>query len=140
MSSKKILVAGASRGIRLAVAEHLAPQSRRLLAVSRTAARFGEWVQARLLTLYPLAHKSSCRKCVDYFCGKTAGTDVFPQTKKNTNNFSKKPLKTHKVNSLGSGGFIEFSRCIKSSECDWGGLLGCIVIYGRNLGDQCIYK
>jgi hypothetical protein len=54
----------------------------------------------RLLTLYPFAHKDSYRKCVDYFCGKTAGTAVFPQTKKNTNNFPQNPLKAHKVNSL----------------------------------------
>jgi 3-oxoacyl-[acyl-carrier protein] reductase len=51
MSSKKILVAGASRGIGLAVAEHLAPRSRRLLAISRTAPPFGEWVQADLSNL-----------------------------------------------------------------------------------------
>jgi 3-oxoacyl-[acyl-carrier protein] reductase len=46
MSFKTILVAGASRGIGLAVAEHLQPQCDRLLAVSRTPAPFGEWLQA----------------------------------------------------------------------------------------------
>lgn len=45
------LVAGASRGIGLAVASHFAPQSRRLLAVSRTSAPVGEWVSADLASL-----------------------------------------------------------------------------------------
>lgn len=48
MSFKTILVAGASRGIGLAVAEHLVSQCDRLLAVSRTQAPFGEWLQADL--------------------------------------------------------------------------------------------
>jgi 3-oxoacyl-[acyl-carrier protein] reductase len=39
-----VLVAGASRGIGFAVAEHLKPKSRRLLAVSRTPAPAGEWM------------------------------------------------------------------------------------------------
>jgi 3-oxoacyl-[acyl-carrier protein] reductase len=51
MSFKTILVAGASRGIGLAVAEHLASQSDRLLTVSRTAAPIGEWIQADLSNL-----------------------------------------------------------------------------------------
>ncbi|MBD3882497.1 SDR family NAD(P)-dependent oxidoreductase [Phormidium tenue FACHB-886] len=51
MSFKTILVAGASRGIGLAVAEHLASQSDRLLAVSRTTAPIGEWIQADLSDL-----------------------------------------------------------------------------------------
>ncbi|MCC3530388.1 MAG: SDR family NAD(P)-dependent oxidoreductase [Microcoleus sp. PH2017_22_RUC_O_B] len=46
-----ILVAGASRGIGLAVAEHLAPQSGRLLAVSRTPSPIGEWISADLSDL-----------------------------------------------------------------------------------------
>ncbi|AIE74543.1 MULTISPECIES: SDR family oxidoreductase [unclassified Synechocystis] len=46
MSFKTILVAGASRGIGLAVAEHFINQCDRLLAVSRTAAPVGEWIQA----------------------------------------------------------------------------------------------
>jgi NAD(P)-dependent dehydrogenase (short-subunit alcohol dehydrogenase family) len=51
MSFKTILVAGASRGIGLAVAEHLVSQSDRLLAVSRTAAPTDEWIQADLSEL-----------------------------------------------------------------------------------------
>ncbi len=51
MSSKRILVAGASRGIGLAVAEHLVSQCDRLLAVSRTEAPIGEWIQADLSKL-----------------------------------------------------------------------------------------
>ena len=51
MSFKTILVAGASRGIGLAVAKHLVSQSNRLLAVSRTEAPIGEWIQADLSEL-----------------------------------------------------------------------------------------
>lgn len=51
MRFQTVLVAGASRGIGLAVAEHLAPQTHRLLAVSRTAAPIGEWIQADLTDL-----------------------------------------------------------------------------------------
>jgi NAD(P)-dependent dehydrogenase (short-subunit alcohol dehydrogenase family) len=51
MSSKRILVAGASRGIGLAVAEHLVWQCDRLLSVSRTEAAIGEWIQADLSDL-----------------------------------------------------------------------------------------
>ncbi|NEP18894.1 MAG: SDR family NAD(P)-dependent oxidoreductase [Leptolyngbya sp. SIO4C1] len=51
MSFKTILVAGASRGIGLAAAEHFINQCDRLLAVSRTAAPVGEWVQADLSDL-----------------------------------------------------------------------------------------
>jgi len=51
MSFKTILVAGASRGIGLAVAEHFIDQCDRLLAVSRTVATVGEWVQADLSDL-----------------------------------------------------------------------------------------
>jgi 3-oxoacyl-[acyl-carrier protein] reductase len=46
-----VLVAGASRGIGLAVAEHFAPKSHRLVAVSRTPALVGEWVRADLSNL-----------------------------------------------------------------------------------------
>lgn len=46
-----IVVAGGSRGIGLAVAEHFAPKSRRLLAVSRQRAPVGEWVSADLSSL-----------------------------------------------------------------------------------------
>lgn len=51
MSFKTILVAGASRGIGLAVAEHLSSQCDRLLTVSRTSAPIGEWIQADLSDL-----------------------------------------------------------------------------------------
>lgn len=51
MSFETILVAGASRGIGLAVAEHLAPQTERLIAVSRTPAPIGEWIEADLSDL-----------------------------------------------------------------------------------------
>lgn len=51
MPFRTILVAGASRGIGLAVADHLMNQCDRLLAVSRTAAPVGEWVQADLSDL-----------------------------------------------------------------------------------------
>jgi 3-oxoacyl-[acyl-carrier protein] reductase len=51
MSFKTILVAGASRGIGLAVAEHLAPQADRLLAASRSKSPIGEWIQVDLSDL-----------------------------------------------------------------------------------------
>jgi 3-oxoacyl-[acyl-carrier protein] reductase len=51
MSFKTILVAGASRGIGLAVAEHLASRTDRLLTVSRTETAIGEWIQADLSNL-----------------------------------------------------------------------------------------
>ncbi|HEY9888244.1 MAG TPA: SDR family NAD(P)-dependent oxidoreductase [Candidatus Obscuribacterales bacterium] len=53
--SRTILVAGASRGIGLAVAEHLAAQGDRLLTVSRTPAAIGEWIQADLTHLEDIA-------------------------------------------------------------------------------------
>lgn len=48
MIFKTILVAGASRGIGLAVTEHLMDQSDRIVAVSRTQSPVGEWVEADL--------------------------------------------------------------------------------------------
>ncbi len=51
MTDKTIVVAGASRGIGLAVAEHFVDQCDRLLAVSRTPAPVGEWIQADLSEL-----------------------------------------------------------------------------------------
>ena len=48
MSNKfqKIVVVGASRGIGAAVAEHLISRTRELIAVSRSPASFGDWIQA----------------------------------------------------------------------------------------------
>jgi 3-oxoacyl-[acyl-carrier protein] reductase len=51
MAFKTILVAGASRGIGLAVAEHLVSRTDRLLSVSRTEAVIGDWIQADLSNL-----------------------------------------------------------------------------------------
>ncbi|MGG6264474.1 SDR family NAD(P)-dependent oxidoreductase [Leptolyngbya sp. AN03gr2] len=51
MVFKTVLVAGASRGIGLAVAEHLASQTERLISVSRSASPIGEWIQADLSSL-----------------------------------------------------------------------------------------
>ncbi len=51
MSYKTILIAGASRGIGLAVAEHLASQTDRLVSVSRTKSSIGEWIPADLSAL-----------------------------------------------------------------------------------------
>jgi 3-oxoacyl-[acyl-carrier protein] reductase len=51
MQFDTVLVAGASRGIGLAVAEHLAPSTQRLLSVSRSPAAHGEWVEADLSSL-----------------------------------------------------------------------------------------
>lgn len=59
MAFETVLVAGASRGIGLAVAEHLQarcdgrrpPFGHRLLSVSRTPAPVGDWIQADLSEL-----------------------------------------------------------------------------------------
>jgi 3-oxoacyl-[acyl-carrier protein] reductase len=51
MRCKTVVVAGASRGIGLAVAEYFLPKCDRLISVSRTAAPFGEWVAADLTQL-----------------------------------------------------------------------------------------
>jgi NAD(P)-dependent dehydrogenase (short-subunit alcohol dehydrogenase family) len=51
MQFDTILVAGASRGIGLAVAEHLAPKTARLLSVSRSPSLIGEWIAADLSSL-----------------------------------------------------------------------------------------
>ncbi len=58
-------------------------------------------VEPRLLTLYPLAHKTSSRNCVFYFGVKMAVAGAFTQAKTSTNNFSVIPQKIAKVNSLG---------------------------------------
>jgi 3-oxoacyl-[acyl-carrier protein] reductase len=47
-SLKTVVVAGASRGIGLAVAGHFLPKSDRLITVSRTVAPVGEWIDYRL--------------------------------------------------------------------------------------------
>lgn len=46
-----VLVAGASRGIGLAVASHLVPRCSRLVTVSRTVAPVGDWVDSDLSSL-----------------------------------------------------------------------------------------
>ncbi len=51
MEFRTIVVAGASRGIGLAVAEHLQPRTKRLVTVSRTQAPVGEWIAADLSEL-----------------------------------------------------------------------------------------
>jgi short-subunit dehydrogenase len=48
---KRYLVAGASRGIGLAVAEHLAEQEHELLSVSRSRSAVGKWIEADLSQL-----------------------------------------------------------------------------------------
>ncbi|MEM9120090.1 MAG: SDR family NAD(P)-dependent oxidoreductase [Cyanobacteria bacterium P01_F01_bin.56] len=55
MTDKTIVVAGASRGIGLAVAEHFVHQCDSLLAVSRTPAPLGTWIQADLSELAGVA-------------------------------------------------------------------------------------
>jgi 3-oxoacyl-[acyl-carrier protein] reductase len=50
MQFNTVLVAGASRGIGLAVAEHLVSQAERLVSVSRSSAPHGEWIKADLAT------------------------------------------------------------------------------------------
>ncbi|MBD2034528.1 SDR family NAD(P)-dependent oxidoreductase [Leptolyngbya sp. FACHB-321] len=81
MSLKTILVAGASRGIGLAVAEHFIDQCDRLLAVSRTAAPVGEWVQADLsnLTGIETVLKAIGDDCLDalLYMGGTWETHAF---------------------------------------------------------------
>jgi 3-oxoacyl-[acyl-carrier protein] reductase len=65
MSSKTILVAGASRGIGLAVAEHLVSQTDRLVSVSRTQSPLGEWIQADLAAL---AGVETVREAIGHDC------------------------------------------------------------------------
>lgn len=50
------LVAGASRGIGLAVAKHLVGQGHEVFGVSRSACPLGTWIQADLSTLEGVAH------------------------------------------------------------------------------------
>jgi GUN4-like protein len=58
------------------------------------------WYGCRLLTLYLLAHKTSCKICVSCFGIKMAVASAFTQAKTSTNNFPKNSRKTAKVNSL----------------------------------------
>ena len=57
-------------------------------------------MEARLLTLYPLAHKTSCKKCIAFFWAKVPEAGTLDKTKNNTNNFPKNSRKMHKVNTL----------------------------------------
>lgn len=52
MSQKfqKVLVVGASRGVGAAVSKHIEPQTKKLIAVSRSPAEFGNWLQADVST------------------------------------------------------------------------------------------
>jgi 3-oxoacyl-[acyl-carrier protein] reductase len=81
MAFKTVLVAGASRGIGLAVAEHLAPRSQRLLAVSRTLSPVGEWVGADLVGLAGVETAASAvgEDCLDalLYMGGTWETHAF---------------------------------------------------------------
>ena len=81
MSFKTILVVGASRGIGLAVTEHLVSQTDRLLAVSRTTAPFGEWIQADLSDLAGVeaVAKAIGNDCLDalLYMGGTWETHAF---------------------------------------------------------------
>lgn len=74
-------MAGASRGIGLAVAEHLISQCDRILAVSRTAAPLGEWIQADLsdLTGVEKVAKAIGEDCLDalLYMGGTWETNAF---------------------------------------------------------------
>ncbi|MBW4512320.1 MAG: SDR family NAD(P)-dependent oxidoreductase [Scytonematopsis contorta HA4267-MV1] len=81
MQFNTILVAGASRGIGLAVAEHLAPKTNRLLSVSRTTSPVGEWVPADLSSLsgVEIAAKSVGNEPLDalLYMGGTWETNAF---------------------------------------------------------------
>uniref|UniRef100_B8HLK7 Short-chain dehydrogenase/reductase SDR n=1 Tax=Cyanothece sp. (strain PCC 7425 / ATCC 29141) TaxID=395961 RepID=B8HLK7_CYAP4 len=83
MPFKTVLVAGASRGIGLAVAERLVSQSDRLLAVSRTPASIGEWIQADLAELAGIetVAKAIGKDCLDalLYMGGTWETHAFTQ-------------------------------------------------------------
>lgn len=59
MQHGTIILVGASRGIGAAVAAHLAPKTRRLISISRSASRDGEWVRADVATDEGLAAISS---------------------------------------------------------------------------------
>ena len=50
MTFHKVMVVGASRGVGAAVAEHMTQQTKKLLAVSRTQAKYGQWIQADVST------------------------------------------------------------------------------------------